>query len=331
MKSSILTFVLLALVVVSVCAAPRKILHQRRYNMKAHPRASQNAQNKVIFTPHPLPCSYTISEFLTMITPFNEEDTQTNDFIVCGPLYKATYTSGDQSFIEQVVYRPDVNISDPESDKIYMFWYHGATMMLDHSEDLLIEEARGVLDIESDLDIYLTPTEFLNVTTGSFGGKKCHIYYDRDDENNVDIYFYADLDKYVLGYNYSMPGADEYITVTYGYDVGLQTFVLNKTLFSDCNDSRAYDRPMVNPCEAPSSSSSPSSSLSSSSPSPSSSHPSPSSSHPSPSSSHPSSSSSHPPPSSSSQSEGSFQLAASGSAVFYLLLAVIAAAVTFLF
>jgi len=191
-----------------------------------------------------------------VVTAPGEEDTQTDDYIVCGPLYKVTYTSGDQSFIEQVVIRPDIPVPDDKSDKVYIMWFHAATMMLAHPENILIQEAKGVLDIEDDLEDYLTPQDFLNKTTGSFNGTKCQIFYDHDDEEDVDIYFYADMDNFVLGYNYSTPNTQQTFTVSYDYTVGLQTFVLNKTLFDNCNDSRAYDRPMVNPCAPPTSSSS---------------------------------------------------------------------------
>jgi len=92
--------------------------------------------------------------------------------------------------------------------------------------------------------------EYDNKTTGSCWGKKCQIFYFYDEMDQIDVFLYADMDNYLIGLNATGQDFLETDRIEYFDESDLGDFILNKTLFSDCNDTRAYDRPIVpDPCK----------------------------------------------------------------------------------
>jgi len=215
-----------------------------------HRRASQKSSDTVIFTPHSLPCGYNVVDRMHLETDGQVEE-QVTTYNVLGPFFRVQFDVDDGALIEELVLRPDINIPDPDSDKIYIEEFHGVTIYVNGTENLLVELGDVDSALDEYLDWYLNPWEFLNKTTGSHYGKKCQIFYDYDEEENIDVYVYADMDNYIFGLNASGEGYLELHNMTYSFKTNIHSFVLNKKLFYDCNDSRAFNPPNVpDPCNS---------------------------------------------------------------------------------
>jgi len=133
--NSLLKFALIVLLVVSVCAAPS----ERVLKSKIHRRVSQNRANGGNFTPHELPCKYKITQ-TQYLKQEGDEQTEYITFRTFGPFFRVDYSVPSADFIETLIVRPDISIPDPDSDKVYIEEFHGATMFLDKTENLLIEQ-----------------------------------------------------------------------------------------------------------------------------------------------------------------------------------------------
>jgi len=178
-----------------------------------------------------------------------EESTQLVTYSVLGPFFKADFDVPEAIFLEELLIRPDVRIPDPDSDKVYIEEFHGATMFLESTQNILIEEGEGSGVIAYQLDWFMGEWDYDSSTNGTCFGQDCQIFYFNDTEDNLDVYIMASMDNYLIGLNAS--GQDYLQTNRMEYifeNITLHDFVLNKT-FEPCNDTRAFKVPNVkNPC-----------------------------------------------------------------------------------
>jgi len=244
MVNSLLKFAVVVLVAVCVCAAP----HSRFSARQIHRRVSKEPSNGT-FVPHELPCSYKIvqTEYLKQQ---GYEQNQVITYNTLGPYFKVTYDVSEAGFVEVVIIRPDIMIADPDSDKVYIEEFHCATLFLDKTENLLIEEGEGPNIRDEQLDWFVGSWQYDNYTTGSCWGEKCQIFYFYDAQDEIDVFIYANLDNFIIGLNASGENFLQVNRMEYLEESDLGDFILNKTEFDDCNDTRAYDRPIVkDPCK----------------------------------------------------------------------------------
>jgi len=246
MVNSLLKFALIVLLAVSVCAVP----YGSKAKNKVHRRTSRSSSpNGGEFTPAELPCQYQIVQ--NQYT--NDEGYEQNEYMTFrtfGPFFRVSYSVPDAEFLEELIIRPDIRIADPDSDKVYIEEFHGATLFLDKTENLLIEEGEGPNIRDEQLDWFVGSWQYDNYTTGSCWGEKCQIFYFYDAQDEIDVFIYANLDNFIIGLNASGENFLQVNRMEYLEESDLGDFILNKTEFDDCNDTRAYDRPIVkDPCK----------------------------------------------------------------------------------
>jgi len=235
---------------VAVCAygaAFRRIGVDMPRLAKSLTKKRDDLPTSVVFKPRELPCTYKIVESYTVTGPGYEafED----DYIyVRGLMYKVKYDMIEA--VQEVMVRGDQRLKDPNSDKVFVGYYAADTTFPNSSENLMLEEAEGLEAINEDLALFLEEQEFINVTNATFHGKSCKMYYTYDPDQQLDVYLFADHDHLILGYNLTSKSdkSQETVVMTYKWDAPLSSFVLNKTLFGDCNDTRAFKAPKVDFC-----------------------------------------------------------------------------------
>jgi len=244
MESSFLKFALIALIAVCVCADVHSA-KQSRMNIR---KRTSSVPNGVRFTPHSLPCQYSIVENAHVEQGTASED-QLATFRVHGNYFKVAYDIDEGYFLEQLLLRPDINFPDSDSDKVYLEAFHAMHGAANGAENYLIEEGRIQGVLHSELEWYLSDWEMINETTGEYHGQKCQVFYDYDEDYNMNVYLYADFDNYIIGFRAESTNYFQERNCTYAFSNQLKDFYLNQTLFPTVNDSRAFVPPTgKDPC-----------------------------------------------------------------------------------
>jgi len=251
---NLLKFVLIACVVGSVLGA--KIGRIGRGISKLKACSAKNPVN-IDFIPHELPCSYIINETIH-VSGQDYEAVEVNIYNVLGNTFKLSSEIKNPYECEEVLIRSDQRLKDPNTDKVFIAYYAGVTEEDIETENIMLEEEESISSIQDTLEPFVTPWSMINVTNGTFHGKKCKIYYNYDLDDQVDIFLYTSEDNFILGIDYISFDKTEQENCVYSYtmDAPLARFVLNQTLFPDSNDTRAYTAPTTDPCSSSSSSSS---------------------------------------------------------------------------
>jgi len=239
-------------------------------------KAKNPSNYQILFTPHDLPCSYRILDN-NYLHADGQDQYMTINYYVADLFFRVTYLVEDV-YCEELVARPDIYIADPQTDKVYTEEFHGISLEKNGTQNFLVERESVYDDIDDELAMFTQPWVFINVTTGSCydGSIKCQIFYTYDEDSEADVFLYADMNDYILGINATGKQFTQKFTqsdkMEYFFDgLLMKNFILNKTYFPDCNDSRAFNPPNVpNPClvPIPSSSSSTPAPTSSSTPAP---------------------------------------------------------------
>jgi len=275
-----LKFLLISVAVFScVCSAK---FHRIGYDLSKIRAHTVKSPVNIDFIPHKLPCSYIINETIHVTGEGqNYEAVEINIYNVLGNSFKLSSEVKSPHQCEEILIRSDQRLKDPNTDKVFLAYYAGVTEEDFDTENIMLEEEEAISSIHENLEPFENSWSMYNVTKTKFHGRDCKMYYVWDDDEEVDIYMYASEDNFILGIDYIAydKSAQENIVYSYTMDAPLGRFVMNKILFPDCNDTRAYTAPTHDPCSNNTSSSSSSSASSSASSAYSSSH-SPSSSHP---------------------------------------------------
>jgi len=238
---------LIALIAVAVCARPLKKGNSRFHRDLRKRLASSRYFGDVEFTPCALPCQYVINRTWIVVESDNEVDYEYDIFSVHGPLFKSL-TDVPGQMREDLLFRPDVRIADPKSDKIYVPQYDCITFFDPPCTDLLYEE-EAALDIMGDyLDWFYGTWVFTKQAPGEFQGRKCKVYYRYEAEDQADVYLYATDDNLIIGLNVFTPDANETAILDYTYSAPQSLFIIDKTVFDSLNDTRAFNPPSFEPC-----------------------------------------------------------------------------------
>jgi len=247
----LLKFVALVALVFCVCDAKRgrigvDLAKVRRNSVQRR----NNVPVNVDFTPAKLPCSFAITETINATSPeFSQQ--QTNYIFVRGQSINTIYVA-EPSFIEQILIRADQRLKDPNTDKVFVAYYAGANDGMTQTENIMLEEQEANNSLHETLEPFEEEWTFINATKGTFHNKNCTIYYTYDPEQEMDVFMFADEENYILGMNYSVASESffQYNVFDYKFKPSEAEFVLDKYVFGDCNDSRAFVVPKDDPCMA---------------------------------------------------------------------------------
>jgi len=258
---SFLKFILIAAAVYGcVCDAKFSRIGHDLSKIRAH--AVKTPAN-IDFIPHKLPCSYIINETIHVSGQGQDyEAVQVNIYNVLGNSFKLTSEMKSPYQCEEILVRSDQRLKDPNTDKVFLAYYAGVTGEDFTTENIMLEEEEAISSNHDNLEPFETAWSMYNVTKTKFHGKDCKMYYVWDDDEEVNIYLYTSEDNFILGIDYIAYDEtfQENIVYSYTMDAPLARFVINKSIFPDCNDTRAYTAPKHDPCSNTSSSSSQSSS-----------------------------------------------------------------------
>jgi len=244
-----LAFVVVAAIAVSALGFKgNKFVDITKLN-KALTEKNGNNPSDVVFVPHKLPCEYKIIEDVHVTGP-SGESRQATRYFVSGTIFRVVFEDMDDNSVQEIVVRSDQRLKDTKTDKVFVAYYAGATVM-NETENIMLEEKEGSDQIDEYLGFFFTESEFYNVTNGTLNGIPCSVYYSYDADQDVDIFMYANMSNYVLALNYTFREDKTVQTVLFQYEatVNLNEFIFNKQLFGDCNDTRAFIAPKQSPCK----------------------------------------------------------------------------------
>jgi len=250
MKSVCLKIVLVAVIAVCVCGTSHRRIGKDLSQVRASLVARRGNGMDVDFQPHPLPCSFFITESIDA-EQTGSSDVQVNRYYGLGNIFKLSVDDPMQDAVQEIIVRADQKLKDPNTDKVFVAYYTGVNFIPDGINNEMLEEAAGVEEMHDLIDDFEREWSFQNVTNSTYHGKPCQMFYAYDLDNDLDIYFFADMDNYILGMNFTCPHEyfEEHVVYQYKWEFPMEDFVLNKTLFGSCNDTRAFVAPKKNPCK----------------------------------------------------------------------------------
>jgi len=217
-------FALLALTVYALPSLSGFNLHKRK-------------MGSVVFTPAQLPCAYTISGGFELYYDGKLTQTVNQTIHRDGALFSQDfYTSGSFNYLSV---RYDLSIK--KDDKTYVPVYSADKGKKQSCQVDEIEKEDMDSRIDEALSAFMTEHTFELSNKTSFRGKKCVMYYIKDE--NTDKMLFANDDNYIIGYIERTGKSTMLVEVGYDFHVPMTLFAVDRLSYPGC-DKKAYSIPL---------------------------------------------------------------------------------------
>jgi len=197
----------------------------------------------VDFTPHKLPCEYTIIQESNSTEQTNEVTTCVDNIYIHGT-FGVVYSqiTAPKPAFNEILLRPD--LANYQLDQVRVFDIH--TAQSDNCTQRMVDRTSALYYVNTEiLGFYQETATYDSVSNGTFEGKPCKIYYKKDD--GVDIYVFVDKDDYIIGHNRSS-GDDFFASrIKYEMKAPLEKFVLDGKKYPGCSEYASVV-PVVDEC-----------------------------------------------------------------------------------
>ena len=191
----------------------------------------------VTFTPAKLPCAFTIRTNVERTIMGETHYAQEDYHYDGGMFHMISVIDGLASSTNELAVRTDFPFKQQGQEYVPVFTAipRQHCQALKHSKSTVADYVCGEW-----LGLYMREQVYSSVSDATFQGKKCKMYYNSTDSFEVKVY--VDDDNYVIGSVRSNGERTDTSVVSYDFHAPLENFIMNKTLFPDC-DAKAYLKP----------------------------------------------------------------------------------------